>query len=120
MKAKEYLFNKYPDWALYYTHLHGIDQYNHWYLNKALEGTCELWQDNLESIFKMYELHDKFIGFVSKFLDGNASIVIVSDHAAVPHCVGDVNPGISNIEGISYGVMEALGYTKIIHEPIEN
>ncbi len=120
MKATEYLFNKYPDWALYYTHLHGIDQYNHWYLNKALEGTCELWQDNLESIFKMYELHDKFIGFVSKFLDGNTSIVIVSDHAAVPHCVGDVNPGISNIEGISYGVMEALGYTKIIHEPIEN
>lgn len=116
MKASEYLFNKYPDWALYYTHLHGIDQYNHWYLNYALEGTSDVWQDNLESIYKMYEAHDKVIEFALRHADENTTVVIVSDHAAVPHCVGDINPGISNIEGISYGVMEALGYTKIIHE----
>jgi len=116
IKASKYLFDKYDDWSLFYTHLHGIDQYNHWYLNYAQEGTVDNWQDNLESIYKMYEANDKFVGFALEQLDGNTDVVIVSDHAAVPHTVGDVNPGISNIEGISYGVMEALGYTKVIHE----
>ena len=116
MKASDYLFEQNPDWALYYTHLHGIDLFNHWYINYALEGTSDVWEDNLESIYKMYEAHDKVIGWALDHLDDNTSMVIVSDHAAVPHSVGDENPGISNIEGISYGVMEALGYTKIIKE----
>mgnify|MGYP000023920404 CR=1 FL=1 len=114
MKASAYLFNMYPDWGLFYTHLHGIDLYNHWYINSSLEGSSDVWADNLESIYKMYEANDKFVGFALDQLDGNTSIVIVSDHGAVPHTVGDENPGISNIEGISYGVMEALGYTKVI------
>lgn len=114
IKATQYLFEKYPDWALFYTHLHGIDLYNHWYLNYALKGTSDVWEENLESIYKMYEANDKFVGFALEHLDDRTAVVIVSDHAAVPHTPGDINPGISNIEGISYGVMEALGYTKII------
>ena len=32
-KAADWLFNEYPDWELFYTHMHGIDEYNHWYIN---------------------------------------------------------------------------------------
>ena len=64
----------------------------------------------------MYEQNDKFVGFALDHLDGNTDVIIVSDHAAVPHSVGDENPGISSIGGIAYGVMEELGYTKVNHE----
>ena len=37
--ATNYLFEQYPDWDLYYIHLHGIDLYNHWYINRTLPGS---------------------------------------------------------------------------------
>lgn len=60
----------------------------------------------------MYELNNAYVGEMMKQLDGETSIFICSDHAAVPHSVGDVNPCIGSTAGITTGVMGELGYTK--------
>lgn len=112
-RATHWLFNEYPDWDLYYIHLHAIDLYNHWYLNKAIPGSDDCWENYLELIYKLYEAHDSYIGEMLKYLDEDTSIFICSDHAAVPNSVGDINPGIGGIPGLFYGVMEELGYTKM-------
>lgn len=110
--ASNWLFEKYPDWQLYYIHLHGIDLYNHWYINRTVPGSDPHWQKYQEILYQMYELHDRYIGEMLKQLDGETAVFICSDHAAVPHSVGDVNPCIGSIAGITTGVMEELGYTK--------
>lgn len=110
--ASNWLFAEYPDWQLYYIHLHGIDLYNHWYINRTLPGSNPDWEKYQEILYQMYELHDQYIGEMLKQLDGETVVFICSDHAAVPHSAGDVNPGIGSIAGITTGVMEELGYTK--------
>lgn len=111
-QATHWLFNEYPDWDLYYIHLHAIDLYNHWYLNRAIPGSDPNWENYQELIYGIYEAHDIYIGEMLKYVDEDTSIFICSDHAAVPHSVGDLNPGIGAIPGITYGVLESLGYTK--------
>ena len=111
--ATEYLFEKYPDWQLYYVHLHSIDNFQHWYLNKTLPGSCENPEYYRDLIDRVYEENDKFIGRMMKHLDGDTTIIVTSDHGAIPHSVGDEYPGIGGIGVIATKVMTDLGYTVI-------
>lgn len=111
-EATHFLFDQYPDWALFYTHLHGIDLYGHWYINHALPESDEQWAYYQEMIYKMYELNDRYIGEMLSYLDGDTSLFITSDHGIIPESVGDYNPNIGSLSGIATGVMEELGYTK--------
>lgn len=116
IEATKWLFNEYPDWQLFYVHLHGIDIFNHWYINKTLPGWNERHAHYEEMLFKMYEFHDRYIGEMLKYLDGNTNIIITSDHGAVPSSPGDENPGIALLDGITYNVMASLGYTVLTEE----
>ena len=113
--ATHWLFKEYPDWQLFYVHLHGIDIYNHWYINQTLPGwsgdQAEYYQ---EMLAKMYEYNDAYVGEILKYLDDDTNIIITSDHAAVPNSPGDENPGIGVLSGIGTKVMEDLGYTKLV------
>lgn len=112
-KATRYLCKTYDDWQCFYVHLHAIDLVNHWFLNVAIPGKSEHWERHLECIHKMYEITDRYIGMLyDEFRDDDVSIILTSDHAAVPNSVGYENPGIGNLSGITPNVMEALGYTK--------
>jgi Uncharacterized conserved protein len=112
IRASNWLFEQYPDWQLYYIHLHGIDLYNHWYISRTIPGSDPDWEKYREILYRMYELHDVYIGEMMKQLDAETAIFVCSDHAGIPHSIGDVNPGIGCIAGITVGVMEELGYTK--------
>lgn len=112
IRAAQYLMEKYDDWGLFYTHLHGIDLVEHWYINEAFEGSSDLWQENLETIYQMYEISDRFIAAMLPYLeDGKTTLFITSDHGQVPRSAGYHNPGISDLSGINCKVMSDLGYT---------
>lgn len=101
-----------PDWDLFYIHIHPIDLFNHWFLCDSLPGASDHWQLAHNSIESIYMSVDKYVGMIlDNFLDENTSIFFTSDHAAVPESVGDENPGLGGLDGISTGVMSALGYT---------
>jgi len=110
--ATNLLFEMYPDWSLYYVHLHGVDLYNHWYINRTLPGKDENYKLMEEYLFRMYELCDHYIGEMLKHLDGETAVFICSDHAALPRSLGDEMPCMASIAGVTTGVMEELGYTK--------
>ena len=116
IQATDFLFNKYSDWSLFYIHLHSIDLINHWFIENAVEGSHENWAFNAELIDRVYEVNDNYIGAMLKYLDGNTTIFVTSDHAAIPRSPGYENPGIGELSGINAGVMSELGYTVI--EPI--
>ena len=115
-KAADWLFEEYPDWELFYNHMHGIDEYNHWYINYAIPGSHPEWERIRELIYRQYEINDKYIGSLMKHMDENTAIIITSDHAAVPHSVGDVNPGLGSLGAITATVMEPLGFTTILRD----
>jgi len=112
-KAAEWMFKTYPDWQLFYTHVHGIDEYNHWFIHKTVEGSNDRVELYRELIYRMYEINDRYVGKLMEQLDdGNTAIFITSDHAAIPHSVGYTNPGIGSLSAIQLPVMEELGLTK--------
>ena len=114
--ATEWLFKKYPDWQLYYIHLHSIDNFQHWFMNKTLPGTSEDPAYYEDLIDRVYEENDQFIGRMMKYLDEDTTIFVTSDHGAIPHSPGDDYPGLGSITGISTEVMERLGYTKTYYD----
>ena len=114
--AKKWLFNEYSDWQLFYVNLHGIDIYNHWYINKTLPGWSDESDRYQEMLYKMYEFNDKYVGAMLEYLDDNTNIIITSDHAAIPNSPSDENPGIGALSGIATKVMEDLGYTVLVPE----
>lgn len=114
--VSNWLFKECPDWQLYYIHLHAIDLYNHWYINKTLAGSNEDYEVYREFLYRLYASHDKYIGEMMKQLNGDTVIFVCSDHAAVPHTVGDVNPGLGSIAGITVDVMGQLGYTSYFQD----
>ena len=112
--ATKWLFEEYSDWQLFYVHLHGIDIYNHWYINKTLPGWSEESDRYQEMLYQMYEFNDKYVGAMLEYLDEDTNIIITSDHAAIPNSPGDENPGIGNLSGIATKVMQDLGYTVLV------
>ena len=112
-KAADWMFKNYPDWQLFYTHVHGIDEFNHWFIHKSIAGSNDDYKHYEELINRMYEINDRYVGkLMEQMDDGNTAIFITSDHAAVPHSVGDYNPGIGSLGAIQTPVMEELGLTK--------
>jgi predicted AlkP superfamily phosphohydrolase/phosphomutase len=118
-RATHWLFKDNPNWQLFYVHLHGIDIYNHWYINKTLPGWTKDYKKYQEMLAHMYEINDKYVGEMLKYLDGNTNIIITSDHAGIPNSPGDENPGIGFLAGIATKVMQDLGYTVLKEGSIE-
>ena len=114
--AANWLFREYPDWQLFYVHLHSIDNFQHWFIQNTVPERCEEHQYYRDLIDAVYTENDKFIGEMMKNLDGNTTIFVVSDHGCMPHDVGDEHPGIGSIGGITAKVMEKIGYTKTYYE----
>jgi len=114
IRAAKYLFEKFDDWGLFYTHLHGIDLVAHWYINEAYEGSSDAWKENYEMICQMYEISDKFVEAMLPYLDdGKTAIFITSDHGQIPRGIGCVNPGLSDLSGINCKVLSDLGYCSV-------
>lgn len=109
--AAEWLFKKYPDWQLFYIHLHSIDNFQHWYINYTLPGTSDKPEYYQNIIDRCYEENDKFVGRMMAYLDEDTTIILTSDHGAIPHSPGDDYPGIGGIGTIATKVMSSLGYT---------
>ena len=109
--ATDWLFKEYPDWELYYIHIHSVDFWAHRFIQKMLPGSFDDYEFMREMFLKLYESLDRYIGRMMKYLDGNTAIFITSDHGEIPHLVGDENPGIGNLSGVTNAVMEQLGLT---------
>jgi len=101
------------EWDLFYIHLHGIDMYNHYYLDYTFEESSPEYERYQELIYKIYEVSDNFIGEMLKHLDEDTTIFVVSDHGGVGKNPGVEIPLIGDMWGLNTGVMGDLGYTKI-------
>ena len=110
-KAADWLFEEYPDWEVFYNHMHGIDEYNHWYIHYTVEGAHPEHERLKELIYRMYEINDQYVGSLMKHMDENTAIFLCSDHAAVAHSLGDYNPGLGTLGSITANVMADLGFT---------
>ena len=110
--ATDWLFEEYPDWELYYIHIHSIDFWAHRFIQHMLPGSFDDYEFMHEMFMRLYESFDVYIGRMMKYLDGNTTIFVTSDHGEIPHIVGDENPGIGCLSGVTPEVMESLGLTK--------
>jgi len=110
-KAAHWLFKKYPDWQLFYTHIHSIDNFQHWFIQDTVPGRNPEYQYYRDLLDDVYVENDKFIGEMMKYLDGDTTIFVVSDHGVMPHSAGDEYAGIGTIGGFTTKVMGDLGYT---------
>lgn len=110
-KAANWLFEKYPDWQLFYVHLHSIDNFQHWFIQNTVPERSEEHQYYRDLIDAVYTENDKFIGEMMQQLDGDTTMFVVSDHGCMPHSLGDEKPGIGSIGGITAKLMSKLGYT---------
>ncbi len=109
--AANWLFEEYPDWELFYVHIHSIDNFEHWFINETVpERNPEEYQYYQDLIDAVYTENDKFIGEMMKHLDGNTSIIVTSDHGQCPKSAGDEYE-IGSIGGTSTKIMSELGYT---------
>ncbi|WP_286905552.1 alkaline phosphatase family protein [Clostridium sp. UBA1652] len=110
--AIDYLLEN-KEWDLFYVHMHGIDMFNHFYLDYTFKEASEEYERYQELIYKIYEISDEFIGKMLKYLDDETSIFIVSDHGGVGKNPEIEFPLIGDMWGINTGIMGDLGYTKI-------
>ena len=114
--AAHWLFKEYPDWQLFYVHIHSIDNFQHWFVNETVPGTNPEHAYYQELIDKVYTENDKFIGEMMKYLDEDTSIIVTSDHGCMPKSAGDHYGGVGSIGGISTGMMSKLGYTVLKYD----
>lgn len=114
--AAHWLFKEYPDWQLFYVHIHSIDNFQHWFVNETVPGTNPDYQYYRDLIDQVYVYNDMFIGEMMKYLDDDTSIIVTSDHGCMPKSAGDHYGGIGSIGGISTGVMYKLGYTALVKD----
>ena len=108
--AAHWLFKEYPDWQLFYVHIHSIDNSQHWFVNDCVPERNPEYQYYQDLIDAVYTENDKFIGEMMKYLDGDTSIIVTSDHGCMPKSAGDEYE-IGSIGGTSTKVMSKLGYT---------
>ncbi|MDR0552040.1 MAG: alkaline phosphatase family protein [Spirochaetaceae bacterium] len=116
VKALEYILSK-NDWNLLYIHMHGIDMYNHFYLDHTYEQSSPDFRRYQEQIYESYRITDDFVGkIIDDYLDGNTAIILTSDHAGVGKHPRREIPLIGDSWGISVGIMSELGYTVLKEE----
>jgi len=111
-RAIKYLLEN-KEWDLFYVHMHGIDMYNHYYLDYTFKESSPEYLRYQELIYKIYEVSDNFIGEMLKHLDKDTTIFIVSDHGGVGKKPEVEIPLIGDMWGLNTGIMGQLGYTKI-------
>ncbi len=115
VRAFRYLIQN-KEWDLFYTHLHGIDMFNHFYLDYTFPERTNDYQRYQELIEKIYQISDDFIGEMLKLLDKRETLLVVSDHAGVGKNPATEHPLIGDMWGINVGIMKELGYTKVKDE----
>jgi predicted AlkP superfamily phosphohydrolase/phosphomutase len=101
------------EWDLFYTHMHGIDMFNHFYLDHTLPAASREYERYQEIIYRIYEISDRFIGALLDRLDGDTAAFIVSDHAGVAKNPETDHPLIGDMWGINVGILGGLGYTQL-------
>ncbi|MEK3673061.1 alkaline phosphatase family protein [Paenibacillus sp. FSL R10-2771] len=101
------------EWDLFYTHMHGIDMFNHFYLDHTLPAASAEYERYQEIIYKIYEISDRFISALLDRLDGGTAAFIVSDHAGVAKNPETDHPLIGDMWGINVGILGDLGYTQL-------
>lgn len=112
VEAINYLLEN-KEWELFYTHMHGIDMYNHFYLDYTFPESSPEYVRYQELIYKIYEISDHFVGEMLKHLDGDTTIIITSDHGGVGKNPQTEHPLIGDMWGINVGIMGQLGYTTV-------
>jgi predicted AlkP superfamily phosphohydrolase/phosphomutase len=112
-KAMNYLLET-REWDLMYSHIHGIDMFNHFYIDYTLENSPDYERYN-NLIAKIYEINDKHVGDLMKRIDDETVLVVTSDHAAITRKDGYAtkHPLIGDMWGLNVGIMSELGYTKL-------
>ncbi len=115
--ASHWLFKKYPDWQLFYVHIHSIDNFQHWFVQNTVEGRSDEYEYYRDLIDRVYIENDKYIGEMMKYLDDDTAIIVTSDHGCMPHSEGDEYGGIGSIGGISTEVMTKIGWTVTKRDP---
>jgi predicted AlkP superfamily phosphohydrolase/phosphomutase len=110
--AINYLLDN-KEWDLFYTHMHGIDMFNHYYLDHTHQDASPDFERYRELVYRVYEISDNFVGELIKRIDDNTAVVITSDHAGVGKNPHTEHPLIGDMWGINVGIMGDLGYTKL-------
>lgn len=112
-KATHYLLDT-KEWDLFYSHIHGIDMFLHFYIDYTLENSPDYERYN-ELMARMYEINDKYIGDLMNRIDDDTALLIVSDHAGLTRRGGYQyeHPLIGDMWGLNVGIMSELGYTKL-------
>jgi predicted AlkP superfamily phosphohydrolase/phosphomutase len=111
-RALAYLL-EHKEWDLVYSHIHGIDMLNHYYIDSTLPQNSPYYLRYIELITKIYQISDHYVGELLKHADENTAVVIVSDHGAITRKAGYEYPLIGDMWGMNVGVMSELGYTKL-------
>ena len=117
INAANAMFEKMPDWQLFYVHLHSIDNFQHWFINDTVPGRNPDWKYYRDLIDAVYTENDKFIGAMLEYLDDDTSIIVGSDHGCMPKSAGDEYAGIGSIGGITTKVMSEIGWTVTKRNP---
>lgn len=112
VEAINYLLDN-KEWDLFYTHMHGIDMFMHFYLDHTLEAASPEFERYQEIVYRIYEISDQFIGALLDRLDDNTTIFIVSDHGGVAKNPETDHPLIGDMWGINVGILGELGYTQV-------
>lgn len=115
VKAINYMLDNY-EWDLLYSHIHGIDMLNHFYIDQTLPENHPEYERFREQIAKMYELTDFYVGELMKRANDDIAFVIASDHAGITRLPNIEYPLIGDMWGMNVGVMSELGYTKLKEE----
>jgi len=111
-KAINYLLDN-KEWSLFYSHIHGIDMFKHYYIDRTLEGNSPDYKRYQDLLIKVYELTDKYVGDLMKRLDGDTVIMLGADHGCITRKAGYDHPLIGDMWGLNVGIMSDLGYTKL-------
>ncbi len=114
-RATDFLLKeKMPDWDLFYLHIHGVDSVNHWYISESIPGGHPEWERiKKDCMERIYEISDDLIGYYMQYLDDNTTLIITSDHGAIPHAPGYHNPGLGEMAAITPKVMMELGLCEV-------
>jgi len=111
-KATNYLLEN-KEWDLFYSHIHGIDMFKHYYIDYTLEANTPDYKRYQELLIKVYELSDKYLGELMERVGEDTVVVIASDHGCLTRKGGYEHPLIGDMWGLNVGIMSDLGYTKL-------
>lgn len=111
-RALKYLLEN-KEWDLLYSHMHGIDMLNHYYIDFTLEANSPDYKRYIELITRIYQISDHYLGEMMKFVGDDVAMILGSDHAGITRKAGYEYPLIGDMWGMNVGILSELGYTKL-------